>query len=204
MGADAILTKIEEKSREEAGAIRAVEEQRAAMAADKLRETARENAQAARERGERDAMEIRTRERLKAGMECRKNALAARRSVVDDAFDKAMEHLLSLEGAEWELLAERLVLEGCMEGMAEVCLSARDTEQLESRMPKLLKEWEQKLTAERGVPCKLALGAAAPIRGGLYFRSAKYDVDASFEMLLRGVREQEEAQIAAILFDSNE
>lgn len=201
MGADAILTKIEEKSRNEAEAIRRAGEERAREAAEAIRAEAGKNAEAIRARGEKDAADIRYRERLKSEMECRKNTLAAKRALLDEAFAKAAEELQALDGAAWEALAERLVLEECMTGSVEVCLSRRDTERFGTRMAALLPVWEEKLTAARGESCRLRLGEPVEMQGGLFFRGEICDVDASFGMLLRDVREQKEYEIASLLFN---
>ena len=204
MGAEAILKKIEEKSAAEASAIRTAGERRAQAAADQVREEARNSAQDIVARGQRDAREILEREKLKAEMECRKNTLTARRGLLDEAFAGALEKLCALDGDAWEERMEQLLLESGVEGDVEVCLSAKDQEKFGGRMAALLPQWEAKLSQQQHTDCRLRLGEPAPIRGGLFLRGAIYDVDASFEMLLQGVREQQEYAIASLLFGDGE
>lgn len=203
MGAEAILKKIEEKSAAETSAIRAAGEQRAQAAGDQVRAEARKTAEGILDRGKRDAREIREREQLKAEMECRKNTLAARRGLLDEAFSAALEQLCALDGDAWEQKMEQLLLESGVEGEVEVCLSAGDLEKFGDRVSALLPRWEAQL-AQQHRECRLRLGEPAPIRGGLFLRGTAYDVDASFGMLLQSAREQQEYAIASLLFGDGE
>ena len=89
MGAEAILEKIRQNAEEEAAALRRQGEERAAAAAEKIRAEAAADAEALLESARRSAEELSRREDLMTGLEARKNALAARRAVVDEAFSEA-------------------------------------------------------------------------------------------------------------------
>lgn len=205
MAQDAIINKIKDKAHLEIKEIQAEGERRAETEAQKVREAAKENADRILERGRQEAEEIINREKLKADMECRKNTLAAKRKMIDEAFRRALDKLCTLEGDEWEQMAEKLVLEECIPGEVEVCLSAKDTQRLGKQFSKLLSAWEKKLNEKhQDTTYKLLAGEAVPIQGGLFFRGATCDVDASFEMLLRDVREAREYEIAMNLFEGED
>ena len=204
MGAEAIIQKINEKAAAEAAAIRSAGEQRAADTAERIRSAAQEAAAKTKARGAKAAEDIRYRERLKAEMEARKNALASKRAVLDEAFAAALEQLCALPEADWETKMTELVLEECMPGEVTVRFSQADLERYGDKLPKLLERWAGELSDKYGEPCRLTLGEAAPIRGGMLFVGQKCDLDASFEMLLRDVRERKEYEVASQLFYEKE
>ena len=129
----------------------------------------------------------------------------------DQAFEGAMQRLCGLEGEEWEALATRLVIRECMPGNVVLHVNRRDMERLSGTVGTLIEKqkngsgllqvWSKALTEKYGTPCSLSLSdQPAPFRGGILFEGQDYDIDASFEMLLRDVRERHEYEIAGILF----
>lgn len=204
MGAEAIIQKINEKASAESAAIRSAGEQRADDAAKRILTAAREAAAKTGARGKKEAENIRYRERLISEMEAGKNALASKRAVLDEAFAAALEQLCALSGADWEAKMTELALGECMPGEVTVRFSQTDLERYGDRLPKLLKHWGEELSRQFGEPCRLTLGEAAPIRGGMLFVGETCDLDASFEMLLRDVRERKEYEVASLLFYEGE
>lgn len=209
MSAETIIQKINEKAISEAEAIRRSGEEKAAAAAKKLLEGGEKDAEIIRTAAGNEADEIRHREHLKTEMEARQNTLSAKRGLIDRAFDEAMDRLCSLEGGDWSALMTRLVLEECMPGKVSLCVTAKDAEKL--REPALLdklkngsgllEKWSKALAEKHGVPCELSLDSeAASFRGGILFKGENCDLDASFEMLLRDVRERYEYEISLSLF----
>lgn len=200
MSAETIIQKINEKAIEEAAEIRRLGEEKASAAAKKLLENGRRDAQIILAAAESDAAGIRHREGLKTEMEARQNTLSAKRELIDGSFAEAMERLCSLEREDWLRLMTSLVLEECMPGKVSLCVTAKDAEKLNNE-PGLLDKWSRALTEKHGVPCELTLnGKDASFRGGILFQGENCNLDASFEMLLRDVREQHEYAIALLLF----
>ena len=110
MGAEAILDKIRKNAEEETAALRRQGEERAAAAAEKIRTDAEAEADLLLLNALRTIEEMERREMLTAGLEARKNTLAARRAVIDEAFAEAGSRLSKLPEDRWEALITRLVL----------------------------------------------------------------------------------------------
>ncbi|WP_454940008.1 V-type ATP synthase subunit E [Evtepia sp.] len=156
-------------------------------------------AQAAREKEEilakgRQALaEYRERLASTAHLEERKQGLAARQQVMEEAFQKALATLCALPEGEAISLLARLAAAASETGEEAVLLSPaqRDTlgEQVVTQANALLPKG------------KLTLGPAAPeISGGLILRQGAVDINCSFAMLLRQQRAQLNGPVAALLF----
>ena len=197
MGAEAILEKIRQNAEEEAAALRRQGEERAAAAAEKIRAEAAADAEALLESARRSAEELSRREDLMTGLEARKNALAARRDVVDEAFSEAHRMLLALPAERWEALISRLVLEASETGEEVLEVPASDREKYENGLLERLNAAQER-SRRKG---KLTMaGAPGKMEGGFRLVGPVYDVDCSFEMLLSLVREENEREIARLLY----
>ena len=211
MGSEAIIHKIEEKARLAVEEIHLEGSRKVGEAKAKILAAAQENAKKIKDRVEDEKLDITRREQRKASMQIRQNTLGAKRRVIDRAFESATEKLCELEGEEWEALMTRLVIRECMPGNVLLHVNKRDMERLGGDAgnlieklkngPGLLQVWSKALTEKHGVPCSLSLSKQPEsFCGGILFEGQDYDVDASFEMLLRDVRERHEFEIAGILF----
>ena len=116
MGAEAIIEKIRKNAAEEADSIRRQGEERAESAAKQVLDAASAEAAALLRSAKASAADIERRERLMTGLETRKNTLASRRAVIDQAFEKALGELAGLPESRWAALIERIVLESAETG----------------------------------------------------------------------------------------
>ena len=209
MGAEAILDKIRNNAEEEASALRKQGEERAKAAAAKITADAEAEAEFLLQSAMKTIEEMERREMLMAGLETRKNTLASRRGVIDEAFAAAEEQLAALPEDRWEALITKLVLEAAETGEEVLEVPAADREKYEAApegsLPligekSLLKRLNAALK-EAGKEGKLTL-ADAPVdmKGGFKLCGPAYDVNASFEMLLSLVREESEQEIYRILY----
>ena len=193
MGAEAIIEKIRKNAAEEAASLRKQGEERAAAAEKQIIDAASAEAEEILRNAKAAAADLERREQLMTGLETRKNTLASRREVIDEAFQKALSDLCALPEERWAALIRRIVLES-----AEADLSryrkpfAGDTSMLEQLNAAL---------KEKGLAGELTLSETpAKIRGGVLLSGEKYDVNGSFEMLLSLVREDCEREIYHILY----
>lgn len=148
----------------------------------------------ARTKAEKAAEEILARCRTNAELDARKYALAARRSLIAEAFEEAYKKLCALSGAEREkLLAVCLSKEA--EGGEQVLPAAADRAALEKLIPEISRQLENAGRA----PLSLA-AENLPADGGFLLRSCGYDKNCSFEAMLREIRAAEESRVAAMLF----
>lgn len=209
MGAEAILEKIRRNSDEEIAALRAQGEEKAAAAAAKIKADAEAEAGAILQNAMRTVEEMERREMLMAGLEARKNTLASRRAVLDEAFAAAGRELSALPDSRWEALVTRLVLEAAETGAETLEIPDADRARYEAvpegNLPLIgEKSFLRRLNAalrDSGRAGKLTLaGSAAGIAGGFVLHGTDYDVNCSFEMLLKLVREESEQEIYRILY----
>lgn len=213
MGAEAILEKIRKNAEEEAAALAKQGEEKAEAAAGKIRADAEAEAAAILENARQRAEELEKRERLMAGLQIRKNTLAARRAVMDEAFSMAGEQLADLPKERWEALITRLLLEAAETGAEIMEIPAADREKYEwtpeGNLPIIgEKSFFKRLNAalkESGREGKLTLAdAPANVIGGFRLMGPVYDVDASFDALLSQAREDWEQEIYRILYPKDE
>lgn len=213
MGAEAILEKIRKNAEEEAAALAKQGEEKAEAAAGKIRADAEAEAAAILGNARQRAEELEKRERLMAGLQIRKNTLAARRAVMDEAFSMAGEQLADLPKERWEALITRLLLEAAETGAEIMEVPAADREKYEwtpeGNLPIIgEKSFFKRLNAalkESGREGKLTLAdAPANVIGGFRLMGPVYDVDASFDALLSQAREDWEQEIYRILYPKDE
>ncbi|MGI5894127.1 MAG: V-type ATP synthase subunit E [Candidatus Merdivicinus sp.] len=209
MGAEAILDKIRKNAEEEAAALRKQGEEKAEAAAAKIRADAEAEADFLLQSAMKTVDEMERREMLMAGLETRKNTLAARRAVMDEAFADAFRQLMNLPEGRWRALILRLVMESAETGTEVLEIPAADREKYESvpegNLPLIgEKSFLKQLNAalkDAGREGKLTLAdAPAGIAGGFRLSGPVYDVNASFEMLVSLAREEMEQEIYRMLY----
>lgn len=197
MATDSLTAKIEQKAAEEAEALRADGARRAAARRDAILSGAQAQIDALRAQIDRRTADVDRRERLNAGLSARKNTLAAKRAVIDEAFSRALTTLCALSGAQWEELITRLIVANCPSGTVRLRVPAADREKYTASGDG--KPLLDRLAESLGRP--LALDTeAADCRGGALLIGEDVDVDLSFETLLASVRETQEREVAALLF----
>lgn len=140
--------------------------------------------------------EIIERSRTNASLDARKYALAARRAVVDEAFERAAQKLEALGEQERCGLIEKLMLSEA-EGGECVILAGADEKSV--RGSGLIAAVNEKLAAEGKKPLVLG-GVTETIAGGFILRASGYEKNCSFEAMLRDARTACESEVAAILF----
>lgn len=130
-----------------------------------------------------------------AQLECRKLELAARQEMLQKAFDKALESLLSLPEAEYISLLSALAVKAARTGREQVILSQKDR----------TRYGKQAVTAANetlGAKGRLTLSEESrPIKGGLILSDGDVEVNCTFETLVRLQRGELEREVAKALFD---
>lgn len=209
MGAEAILEKIRKNAEEETAALKKQGEEKAESAATKIIADAEEQAESILQAAMKTVEEMERREMLMAGLETRKNTLASRRSMVDEAFVEAGRQLMQLPEGRWRALILRLVVEAAETGEEILKVPAADREKYEAVPEGSLpiigeKSFLKQINAalkDSGKEGKLTLAdAPAEMSGGFELCGPVYDVNASYEMLLSLVREESEQEIYRILY----
>jgi len=118
----------------------------------------------------------------------RKNALSKKRVVIDDAFSRAYQAVLSLDNASRTKICETMLREEAEGG--ETILPAKTDRK---GIADVLKGMgDRKLTLS---------DKDAEIEGGFLLVSESYEKDCSFRSLMSAVRADEETNVAKMLFD---
>lgn len=189
-----LLASILDSARAEAEAILAQAKAQAGAQAEAAGQEAARIAAEAQAKAEAARQDVLERSRTNADLEARKEALAKKRAVVEEAFGQALTKLCALGGQEREALLTKLLMENA-EGGEAVSPAQADA----GAMGGLLSG----VNAELALKGKAAL-TMGPVRegiaGGFFLTGPSYELNCSFEALLRDLREAEVGGVAQILF----
>lgn len=136
-------------------------------------------------------------------------SLARKKALIDEVFTRAHERLNKISDKEWEVLVLQLLSKDELKGNEEILASASDKKRFVTlfcskgneepivldRLNDLLKKKSFHLTLSEKV---------SPVNGGFFVLGTDFDIDHSYVTLLQELKEQEEANIASILFDGRE
>lgn len=211
MSSNKIIEKIRQDAEAQAAATLAQAREKAAASCDLIQSDAEKAAAAIAEKTRSDVEEIHRRRLLVAGLEGRKNALAARREVLDEAFSMALDELCALPEDRWAALIVRLAADAAETGTETICVPAADREKYRSDFfSQLQTAMGQKGSVLDAINAELVRAGKqgalklsetpANIRGGFLLVGEKADVNCSFEALVRQERELCEKEAAALLF----
>lgn len=166
---------------------------------------AKERADAITEAAARAAAETERRRMLTAGIEARKNTLAARRSLLERAFSLALDKLCALEGAAYVDFIARLAADAAQTGCEQVVVPADARERFEKPYAggKSALELMNDALIKAGKQGKLTLSAEnGGFKGGFRLVGELADVDCSFESLAAAWRDENETEASIRLFGS--
>ena len=193
-GIEKITGQIGADVQKEIDALMADAKAKAEETAQRYEAQAKREAEALLERGEKRAAEHEDRLVSTARLEAKKQVLASKQAVVEQAFDQALEQLLALPEQEYIDLLARLAVSAVTTGQEQVALSQKDR----ARYGKQIVTRANDKLGEKG---RLTLaGESRPIRGGLILVGDRVEVNCSFETLIRLQKESMTAQVAQILF----
>ncbi len=197
MGAQQILDTILNDAHGEAAEIVASAQRAAAAAKAQALGTAKKSTSALELYTERESEEIIGRRLRAAAIDARKNTLAGRRAVLDEAFDAALAKLCALPEKEYAALICRLAAAASESGSEQVLPAAGQSERYKNS---LLRQMNAALKAA-GKPDKLTLAAGeGQFRGGFMLCGERCDTDCSFESIIDTVRRERESDVFALLF----
>ena len=193
-GIEKITGQIGADVQKEIDALMADAKAKAEETAQRYEAQAKREAEALLERGEKRAAEHEDRLVSTARLEAKKQVLASKQALVEQAFDQALEQLLALPEQEYIDLLARLAVSAVTTGQEQVALSQKDR----ARYGKQIVTRANDKLGEKG---RLTLaGESRPIRGGLILVGDRVEVNCSFETLIRLQKESMTAQVAQILF----
>ena len=194
-GIEKITGRINEDVQREMDAMTADARREAGEIAARYREQAdRESAEIV-ERGRRAAAEREERLASVAQLEARKLELAAKQEMLQKAFDKALERLLTLPEEQYIVLLSELAVKAARTGREQVILSQKDR----TRYGKQAVTAANEKLGDKG---HLTLSQESrPIKGGLILSDGDVEVNGTFETLVRLQRGALDREVAKVLFD---
>ena len=194
-GIEKITGRINEDVQREIDAMTADARREAGEIAARYREQAdRESAEIV-ERGRRAAAEREERLASVAQLEARKLELAAKQEMLQKAFDKALERLLTLPEEQYNVLLSELAVKAARTGREQVILSQKDR----TRYGKQAVAAANEKLGDKG---HLTLSQESrPIKGGLILSDGDVEVNGTFETLVRLQRGALDREVAKVLFD---
>lgn len=197
MSGDKIIQKIEEEAKQDAAAIRAAAQEKARKEKEQILAKAQEQVREIQAKSQVDAKEAAGRLQLIAELQSRKENLASKRKVLQEAFDRAGAQLEALPQEQWEKLIGRIVLESDLTGREKLVVPAKDRPRYEKGFLARLNE-ELKAQGRNG---SLTLSdKEAEFTDGVLIEGETCDYDGSFATLLEDVRTGEEYRVAELLF----
>lgn len=145
-------------------------------------------------RGEKAAAERGQRLASVAQLECRKEVLRAKQEVIDEAFQLAMDKLVSLPQAEYVALLVDLAVQAATKGTEKLMFSPADRAQVGKAV---VVGANQKL----GAKGQLTLSEETrPMKGGFILSDGRVEVNCTFDTLVRLQRGTLSTQVADVLF----
>lgn len=197
MSGDKIIQKIEEEAKQDAAAIGAAAQEKARKEKEQILAKAQEQVREIQAKSQVDAKEAAGRLQLIAELQSRKENLASKRKVLQEAFDRAAEQLEALPQEQWEKLIGRIVLGSDLIGHEKLVVPAKDRPRYEQG---LLAQLNKELK-DQGREGPLTLSdRTAGFTDGVLIEGETCDYDGSFATLLEDVRTGEEYRVAELLF----
>jgi len=200
MGIDSIILKINEKADAECAALLSKAKAQAEAVLEQSRKASQAKTEQILQNAEKKAESIKRVAVTAAGMNVKKEKLKAKRLLIDQAFELAIQRLCDQDAESYEKTLLKL-LAGCQITGNEVLHLAKNASD------KLGKEIGSRLNqalSESGRPTVMIGDPTDECRGGFILASPNSRQICSFENLVNDCREELEAQIAEVLFGSDE
>lgn len=193
-GAENISSKIIEEAKEKAEQILSDARQRAediiSESGQKSKLDVNEITEAAKAR----VNDIKEKSRLNGGIEARKRIAAEKQRLIQQAFDKTRENILSMPGDKYAALLGSLAAKACIDGLGgELLLSQKD---LAEHGKNVLDTANEKISGE-----KLTLSAdTADIAGGVVIRRGNVEINCGIDLILKMLKSEMSRDVAECLF----
>lgn len=225
-GIDKITGKISDDIQKEIDAIDAAARSEAEAIAGRYDTLVRQESEAAEERSRRSAAERKERLASVAQLEARKLTLAAKREMLERAYDRALKDLCALSDEEYISLLSALAVKAARTGREKVIFSQKDrsrvgkavvtranevlAKRVAPKLPDEISETKAGALLDKVVTSASALFAGTgmltlseetrPIQGGLILSDGEVETNCTFETLIRLQKGAMDLELAEILF----
>jgi len=197
-GAEKITQRILDDAQARADSIKAEASEKAKAVEDEARKRAERKKEELLEQAGKDAEEQKRRILGVAQLEARKELLAAKQEMIEEAFQKSLDQLTSMDEKSYLAIIREMLLNLVESGNETVIFSARDLEIISDGF------WKDvnKALVDKGKEGNLKLSRESrEIKGGFILQAGGVEMNCSFEALLEEKRDQLETEVANILFE---
>ena len=195
-GIENIVQQILRDAERDAEAIRASARKQAAGLLDAAKEEAARESEADERLAHMQAEEEKRRVVIVAELAVRRELLAKKQGLLNEAYSQALEKLMQLSDADWATLITKLVVENVETGREVLRFNKADAARAEKLLPSL-----NKALAAKGLAHELTIDATpGDFAGGVVMVGEYTELNATFEALLRSIRDESETEAAALLF----
>lgn len=197
-GVDTIIERIMLDAQEQAESNRSAARQKAEAILAEGRDCTAKKVQAMQDSAKADAANLIKRRAAVAGLELRKEELAMKRAMLEDAFVKAENAVANVSDEEYDALMADLLAECANAGDGEVLIAGRDKRLLPAKFVGMA----QKKLRDKGVETHVKQGAVDErLENGFIYTADGMEINCSISEVIRQRKGELESEVYAILFD---
>lgn len=149
-----------------------------------------------KQKSEKDGKDKRDRLIARAELDSRNTILQAKQEAIDYILKTTLDRINSMSKEEYSDLIKRMIINNVHIGDEEVVLSIKDKDRITIDIDQINKELVSK--GKRGL---LRINSDyANIPSGFILRKSGLEINCTFESLIRGLRDELEADIASVVF----
>lgn len=138
------------------------------------------------------------REITMANLEARKEMLAVKQKLIEEAFKKALNGLYSFSAEEYRSVIKKMLISAVVSGEEEVIVSVADKEKL---TPEFIAKVNEELKKNGKKGNLMLFSEERGIRGGFILREGRKETNLSFDSLIEEKRDELEDNLISIIFD---
>ncbi len=196
-GTEKIIGRILQEAEDMAQELTQAARQQAETATARTMQEAKEQEARIVERARREAKEGASRTMAVADLTLRKELLAQKHRVLDEAFDKASQQFANLSDAHFVDIYLKLVLGALQKGSEGIAPAKEDAHRLGESFVAAVND----ALVQQGKNAEVVLLPARDgLCGGCVLVSGEMEIDLSVQSVLNNVRESNEGEVAALLF----
>jgi len=175
-------------------------EQEAKKKADEILEQANLKAnqiiEEAKRKAEKDGKDRKERMIARAELDSRNIILQAKQEAIDLILNEVLNKINSMSKEEYSNLINNMIINNVQTGEEEIVLSIRDKDRINVNLDEI-----NKTLIANGKRGLLRINTEyADIPSGFILRKSGLEINCTFEALIRGLRDELEAEVASVLF----
>ena len=153
--------------------------------------------QKAEEDAVKEAAEAKRRIISRVQAEMRKEFLAEKQELIDEAFQKALRSIVELNEEKYSALMKKLLLESVEAGDEEIIVAERDKGR---NWDTLISDVNRELSAQNRKGALTLSQETREMMGGFVLRKGKKEINGDLRLIIESMREELEFEVAQILW----